>query len=210
MPHVVLLGDSIFDNAAYVGRGPALIEQMRAALPFGWRATLAAVDGSVVGDVAGQVARRPDRATHLVVSAGGNDALEAAGILTDPAGDVGGALLRLADAAEAFENEYRAMLRAVLKAGLPTAVCTVYYPRFPQPDLQRMCITALTVFNDAIVRAAADVTIPVLDLRRICTDDSDYANEIEPSSAGGQKIARAIGRLAAADGLAWRRAEIRV
>src|SRR5690349_5483722 len=31
--HVVLLGDSIFDNAAYVGGGPDVITQLRAALP---------------------------------------------------------------------------------------------------------------------------------------------------------------------------------
>lgn len=46
MGHVVLPGDSIFDNAAYV-RGPDMAAQLRAALPDGWRATLLAVDGAV-------------------------------------------------------------------------------------------------------------------------------------------------------------------
>src|SRR4051812_3797588 len=40
MGHVVLLGDSIFDNAAYVGGRPAVIDQVRAGLPDGWHATL--------------------------------------------------------------------------------------------------------------------------------------------------------------------------
>lgn len=33
MSHVVLLGDSIFDNAAYVAGGPDVIHQLRERLP---------------------------------------------------------------------------------------------------------------------------------------------------------------------------------
>jgi hypothetical protein len=33
MPHIVLLGDSIFDNAAYVPGELPVIEQLRARLP---------------------------------------------------------------------------------------------------------------------------------------------------------------------------------
>ena len=47
MKHVVLLGDSIFDNAAYVAGGPDVVKQLRAALPNDWRATLNALDGAV-------------------------------------------------------------------------------------------------------------------------------------------------------------------
>jgi hypothetical protein len=47
MNHIVLLRDSIFDNAAYVGGGPDVIEQLRAILPRDWQATLLAVDDSV-------------------------------------------------------------------------------------------------------------------------------------------------------------------
>jgi hypothetical protein len=32
----------------------------------------------------------------------------------------------------------------------------------------------------------------VIDLRLICSEPADYANPIEPSGPGGQKIARAI------------------
>jgi hypothetical protein len=36
--HIGLLGDSIFDNAAYVGREPDVITHLRALLPPGWQA----------------------------------------------------------------------------------------------------------------------------------------------------------------------------
>jgi hypothetical protein len=77
--NVVLLGDSIFDNKAYVGDGPDVIAQLREALPSGSTATLAARDGSTTNDIAGQLATAPKNATHLVVSVGGNNALRRRG-----------------------------------------------------------------------------------------------------------------------------------
>ena len=79
--HVVLLGDSVFDNKAYVAGGPDVVTQLRARLPAGWRASLAAVDGAVTADVARQLGRVPHGATHLVVSVGGNDALRQEAVL---------------------------------------------------------------------------------------------------------------------------------
>jgi hypothetical protein len=37
--------------------------------------------------------------------------------------------------------------------------------------------------------------LPLVDLRPICDADADYANPIEPSVAGGAKIAGAISAL---------------
>src|SRR6516164_8161432 len=68
MPHLVLLGDSVFDNARYVPDRPAVIEQVRESLPADWRATLLAVDGHVVEDVAKQLRGLPPDATHLFIS----------------------------------------------------------------------------------------------------------------------------------------------
>src|SRR5207253_4240109 len=91
MTHLVLLGDSIFDNGAYVGSGdPDVIGQLRTILPGGWRATLNAVDGAGVADIRGQIARLPPDASHLVVSVGGNDALAEAGVLEEKTRSVAG------------------------------------------------------------------------------------------------------------------------
>lgn len=115
MPHVVLVGDSIFDNAAYTEGGPDVVSQVRALLPPGWEATLLAVDGAITDDVAGQLGRLPEQATRLVLSVGGNNALQRGGH-----------------------------------------------------------------------------SLPVIDLRSVCATREDYANPIEPSSVGGEKIARVI------------------
>jgi len=55
-------------------------------------------------------------------------------------------------------------------------------------------VTALKLFNDLIVREAFARGVPLIDLRLICDRDEDYANPIEPSSVGGEKIARAVVR----------------
>jgi lysophospholipase L1-like esterase len=193
--HVVLLGDSIFDNAAYVGRAPDVVEQVRQRLSHGSKATLRAVDGSTTEDVREQLRRLPRDATHLIVSAGGNDALGSSDFLYTPARSVAEALIGLADIADVFERRYHDMLAEVLAYELPTAICTVYYPRFPDAALQRIAVTGLTVFNDCVIRAAFIHGIPLLDLRLVCTEEGDYANPIEPSSQGGEKIAEAIARL---------------
>ena len=195
MTHVVLLGDSIFDNAAYTGGAPDVVAQLRQRLPPGWRATLAAVDGATTEAVRDQLRTVPADATHLVVSAGGNDALGHIDYLGAPAGTTAEALLGLADIAAEFESRYRAMLAEVLARDLPTAICTIYYPRFPDTVLQKIAVTALAVFNDCIVRAALADRLPLLDLRLVCTEDGDYADPIEPSAQGGEKIATAVAEM---------------
>ena len=113
MKHIILLGDSIFDNAVYVPGGPAVMRQLRSVLPRAWEATLLAVDGSVTTGMIQQVAKVPESATHLIV-------------------------------------------------------------------------------NDCIPREAITHGLPVLDLRLICAEAEDYANEIEPGVPGGRKIAAGI------------------
>ena len=201
MPHIVLLGDSIFDNAAYVRPGePDVVRQLRARLPAGAKATLAAVDGATAADVRRQLERLPAGASHLIVAAGGNDALGNIGVLDEPADSIADALTRLADIGDGFERAYRAMVRAVLDCGRPTALCTIYEPRYPDPRFQRLAVTGLVLFNDVIIRAAFAHRLPVLDLRLICDEDADFANPIEPSVRGGQKIARAVARFAMRNG----------
>jgi len=192
MNHLVLLGDSVFDNAAYVPGGPDVRSQLQAALPAGWQSTLLARDGSVTRDVATQMQRLPATATHLIVSAGGNDALLEAPVLTHPVDSVATAMERMAAVTRRFENNYRAMLQAVLGARKPTAVCTIYEPRFPEPAMQLQTCAALKFFNDTLLRIAIEFGVPVLDLRLICADDACYANPIEPSVVGGQRITTAI------------------
>ena len=196
MPHLVLLGDSIFDNAAYTDGGPDVVTQLRTQLPSGWSATLAAVDGSQADDIAAQASGLPADATHLVLSVGGNDALMASGLLDEPVYSSADALRLIGASVREFETRYRAAVAACRARGLPLVLCTIYHGSFPDPDYRERVVVALSVFNDAIVRTAAAHGLDVIDLRAVCDQPQDYANPIEPSSVGGAKIARAIARVA--------------
>src|SRR5690349_6873583 len=59
MTHIVLLGDSVFDNAAYVAGGTDVIRQLRYITPAGWQATLKARDGALIAEIDGQLDRLP-------------------------------------------------------------------------------------------------------------------------------------------------------
>jgi lysophospholipase L1-like esterase len=208
MKHIVLLGDSVFDNKAYIDGGLDVIEQIRRQIPAGWKASLLAVDGSVVENVRKQSLDLPDDATHLVISAGGNDAILNAGILQQKVASSAEVLDKLADIAGEFERHYREMLQSVLSLNKPTAVCTIYYPRIPEPFTQKIAVAALATFNDVIIRLAFQSGVPLIDLRLVCDENSDYANEIEPSEKGGGKIANAIVRLVSDHNFESRRTEV--
>ena len=197
MPHLVLLGDSIFDNGVYVPGEPDVVRQVQAVLPPEWRATLRAVDGATTHGLARQMERLPGDATHLVVSMGGNDALGTSHILYDQTANIGEAVARLGEAQARFAADYHAALDAVLARRLPTAICTIYDT--PSRPEQMVIRTALSVFNDVISRAAFTRGLPLIDLRLILNEDADYANPIEPSARGGAKMAGAIARLVASD-----------
>jgi hypothetical protein len=161
--------------------------------------SLLAVDGHVTSDVRHrQIDRLPDAASHIVISAGGNDALGHSSILNESARSVAEAVGRLAEAQARFARDYEAMVDAVLALGLPAAVCTIYDANFPEPQRQ-LVVSALALFNDVITRAAFARGLDLIDLRLICDHPADYANPIEPSARGGEKITQAIADWVRAD-----------
>ena len=120
--HVVLLGDSIFDNQAYVPGEPDVVAQLREELPREWSATLLAVDGDVASGVVRQLSSLPQDATHLVVSVGGNDALGFGYLLEERAGTVREALgLRPGPASPRSGRRWRSSTTSSREPRSPTA-----------------------------------------------------------------------------------------
>ncbi|MCC6510037.1 MAG: SGNH/GDSL hydrolase family protein [Pirellulaceae bacterium] len=190
--HIVLLGDSIFDNALYVPGGPSVIEHLRRALPKSDKATLIALDGATVTSVFRQLERIPQDATHIVLSAGGNDALWMAGnIFSQPTTDIRSSLQLVAQAVTEFRLQYRKLVSELRALRLRLTVCTIYDA---VPGLDSSEIAGLCVFNDTITRTAFENGATLVDLRVICNETTDYStiSPIEPSASGGGKIARAI------------------
>ena len=61
--------------------------------------------------------------------------------------------------------------------------------------MQKVSVTALTVFNDIIIEEAVNAGVPIMDLRVMYTDEADYANPIEPSTVGGNKMVSVIDKI---------------
>jgi len=193
--HIVLLGDSIFDNQAYTEGEPDVVTHLRKLLPSPWKATLCAVDGATTNELKSQCPRVPSDASHLVVSIGGNDAIMNSDLLGTAVVSTAESLLLFSGRVSLFESQYRAALGRVQKLGRPITTCTIYNGCFPPEEAEPIRV-ALMIFNDVILRVAFEHQFTVIDFRFVCQGPADYANPIEPSGLGGRKIAEAITRAA--------------
>jgi hypothetical protein len=197
--HIVLLGDSIFDNRAYTGEEPDVAHHLRTMLPPSWKVTLCALDGSTAADLKEQLKRVPSDASRLVVSIGGNDALMNINLLSQHVSTIAEALEQIGDRVARFEADYREAIESTLALGLPTTTCTVYNGNLESPDAPAARL-ALMTFNDVILRVAFEEGLNVIDLRLVCRVADDYAYQIEPSGSGGEKIAKAVASTIGATG----------
>ena len=147
-----------------------------------------AVEGDTTRDVGRQLSRLPSHASHLALSVGGNDALGCMPRLEEAVQLVLEALATLADIQSGVARHYGTLLDKLAALKLPLMTCTIYDAVLGLPVPLR---TALSLFNDVILREAIRRGLPMLDLRMVCTAPGDYSEDspIEPSSRGGAKLA---------------------
>jgi lysophospholipase L1-like esterase len=194
---VLLLGDSIVDNAEYVRpREPDVASQLASLLPS-HTVIRRAVDGAKSGDVLAWQTDEVENAGHVILSAGGNDALEHIDLLEDAgerrAKDV---LVSLWSVREQFRRSYVTLLARLALARRPVLVLTVYNPCFHAHGFdtayQQAAEGAISIINDVIQQEARRRSFDILELRTLFTDQADYANPIEPSAIGGAKLAKCM------------------
>jgi lysophospholipase L1-like esterase len=194
---VVLLGDSIIDNGGYVRSGePDVAQQLEIRLPH-HTVVKRAVDGSTCVDVLGWQVSDLHDADRIIVSAGGNDALQHIDLLEaateTTAKDV---LVRLWSIREEFRRSYAALLDSLALTRRLVLVLTVYHPCFHGHGFdtvyQQAAESAVSIINDVIQQEGRRRSFDVLELRTLFNDRADYANPIEPSASGGAKLAKCM------------------
>jgi len=194
---IILLGDSIIDNRAYVRPGePDLAKQLQDLLPE-FVVEKRAVDGAICADVLSSQMANLGGSDRIILSAGGNDALQHIEILgaatTTTAKDV---LVRLGAIREEFRRVYAPLLDRLATTQAPVMVMTVYNPCFDgygmDAGYQQAAESAVSLFDDVIQQEAHRRSFEVLELRTLFTERADYANPIEPSAIGGAKLAKAM------------------
>lgn len=187
---IFLLGDSVFDNKRYVGKGPAVIDEVQREFGQNWDVELLAVDGAVVSEVGQQWAGKDLEKAFVFLSVGGNDALKSIGILDRRVSNASQVFDELADLRETFATKFHQVVASICETKAMLTLCTIYDPQFREGKLSRRAVTALSVFNDVITREAFGAGLPLMDLRLAFSKPDYYANPIEPSSRGAELLAK--------------------
>ena len=200
MKRTVLLGDSIIDNGVYVRPGePDVTRQVQERLS-GATVIKRALDGAKVENVLRDQLDDLTSEDFIVLSVGGNNALDHVGLLEQSSKvKYLDALNTLWEIRKGFEAQYRRLMERIAEKQPDPAkvtVMTIYDPCFvgssyPE-EYQKAAEAAVSMFNDVIQREAARMGYTVMELRELFTDEGDYANPIEPYAQGGNKIADAL------------------
>ena len=196
-PSILICGGSIFDNAPYVAEDERCVRDHLSGLLPDWHIDFRALDGAISTDVAEFQLPDAGNPDAIALSVGGNNALEHLSLLFDPGTDTFlQTALKLDEIQTAFRHGYRTTIGMAASLKRPLLAATIYRPRYHLDGYPREVTRAieplLSVFNDVIQEEARRVGADLLDLRAFCIDDEDFANPIEPSHAGGAKIAKRI------------------
>ena len=191
--HVVLLGDSTLDNERYLdlneGGEPVGMQLSRRCEEMDWELTMLATDGSTLDDVAiRQVPIIPDDATHIVLSASGNDLLRLLNEVASEEFSLSSLYSALTAGLQEVARKHRRMMESIKSIGCNVACCTVYSPNFKNAFLTGLSLCSLGLHNSRIRRIAEDLDMPVLDLASLCQSSDDFANPLELSTIGGRKV----------------------
>ena len=195
---LVLLGDSIIDNKTYVLDGEfSVLEHIKSKTET--PVTQLALDGATTDDVINsQINVIPFGTSHIVLSIGGNDLLNEIGFLMEDFKYTPNQVLErcqslIAPITQKYESIV-SQLKTTSRANL--LLCTVYEGNLEgsvmYDDIAISSRAMLSLFNDSIYKTHNMFKTEILELRNIFVSPEDYANPIEPSHIGGEKLARAI------------------
>jgi hypothetical protein len=188
--HLVVLGDAIADLMSLREKGPSRVENL--LLPQesrAWKLTMHTAEEIARG---GDFFELPADASHVMISIEGNRAIEESGLLDNRPETYQQALVLLSLAADEYERQAERLIQVAKASNLPIVVCSMYPPRYEDPDRQRAVCTALAVFNDRLVRRTFAARLPLVDLNLVCTEDADYADPIRLSKHGLRKASNVV------------------
>ncbi|MEO9820722.1 MAG: hypothetical protein ABJ370_17160 [Paracoccaceae bacterium] len=189
-----IYGDSIIDNGNYVGSNEPHVVQQISSLLSDWDVISFATDGARCADIAVQLKENPAPSdAHILLTGGGNDALDTMWVLEDDTDrtfpEVLGLLVNIK---EQFRTKYLEVLAEIKNR--QTLVATIYNPMFEHPStepIKKPSVGMLTAYNDVIQEEACAAGHSILELRRLFIHAEHFANPIEPSALGGAVIANA-------------------
>jgi len=188
--HIVLIGDAL-EGLLRAREHGSLEDKLVPGGQTPWKLTMLPAGNAVRP---APLRDLPDDATHIVISIEGNRAIERSELLSAQRVSYEEALAKLSLAADQFEGVIEALIRAAQATGLPMVICTMWRPRYTEPQRQRAAVAALAIFNECIYRRAVAARISVVDLCSVCAELGDYSNQTLLSKTGLRKGANAVWR----------------
>ena len=223
MKNIYLLGDSIIDNAAYVGIHEKDVEShLNSMYKEDPKVNInnRAVDGHTMRDLLDTQLSDAglNEATHIVMSIGGNDLLQNISFLqmTSKLSEVMDKDARIGkwgvrelnpsrnkvfeetyfEIIKPFNSLYETIVEKLSNYRAKLLLCTVYEgDLFGSDEFKNVFYsskTMVSIFNDLVYKSSSKFKTDVLELRNIFVSSEDYANPIEPSHIGGEKLAKSI------------------
>jgi hypothetical protein len=188
--HVVLLGDALLEAYSSIDKTPGKFED--ALLPGTRDQWKISVVSLAKVERAGPALVLPEDATHAMIFIEGNHAIEQSGLLDSRPGAYGQTLEQLSLAADEFERTLERLIHVAQAARLVIMVCTMFTPHYKDSVRQRTACAALAVFNDRVIKRAAEARAALIDLRLICNEPEDYDKPTQLSKSGLQKAANVV------------------
>ena len=197
--NVLLLGDSVIDNKRYVQDSEySVLEHLQNNSKDTF--IQIACDGDTTHDVINKQAKVQSikKASHIVLSIGGNDMLYNLSFLTTnkPTLRNEAFIDVYNEIFQPLEVRYETIVKNFASQRANLLLCTVYEGDLGRSeefkdvlDSSKIMVSSL---NDIIYKTASRYNAEVLELRNIFTSSEDYANPIEPSHIGGEKLAKKI------------------
>lgn len=199
MTSITLLGDSIIDNKTYVQQQEYSVLEHLQNISKNEFLQLA-YDGDTTVNVLERQLQSQEvaKSSHLVLSIGGNDLLQNILFLHDgPIENINKALSDVhKQILKPLEQRFETIVEKLSSHRANLLLCTVYEGDLGRTDEFRDVLDSSKImvssFNDTVYKTASKYNADVLELRHIFTSPEDYANPIEPSHVGGEKLAQAI------------------
>jgi len=178
---VILMGDSVLNNANYVPSGKSVYDSLKSKLS---KVINLAKDGATISDLYRQLDKIPvdlnNTNTYIYISAGGNDILNKRIELSSTE------IQRLFDSYMVFLNALREKLGRV-----KINILNLYLPSDPRYQTYK---TSIDQWNHLIQSSSSKIgeMYNVVNLNTLLTSPEDFVYDIEPSESASDKIAYLI------------------
>lgn len=178
---VIIMGDSILNNANYVPAGKSVYDSLKTKLS---KVINLAKDGATINDLYGQLDKIPvelnNDNTYIFISVGGNDILNNRTELTS-------------NEIRRLFNSYMEFLKALrIKLGsVKINILNLYMPANPRYQPYKISIEQ---WNELISSSSNKIgeMYNVVNLYGLLTSPDDFVYDIEPSESASDKIAYLI------------------